>query len=433
MLLSLSDRRGIVVAASLVTILLLPLGAAAQTGSESPDAGPSTEAAGTGAPGTETGDRCANWHTTPDLGQRQGPLAVRAGSQLSDAAFNVEVEAIPTACTLSSATLAELGDAGAIFKSFGITQVFQAGDRNGDAIALNGNDPAGPAPVGPDLVSIFFGRTPELTRREGIARGIALKKLASVSFGAPPRQWLGKGGAFELTYLRGSVLDTATPHSFEIGFMGEDPDKTVPATLAEIDPLVGVRRLVTFYTTRLAGKQRPFVGVTDFGSTKHGPYGTQFYNAPATAFAVVLGDGVVLGYPAGFDPLGMRPMMFDNNTGTFDIGSAPDGPMAFIPPSGSAPSVFDDLYMVVQHTGSSSIGIKIDDVPYPAFSGPSTGGGSSRRATSGRGRPRRCWTSPLTSAAIPTRSSRCRGPAAGPGSSTRGRSPNNRVSTPTAT
>ncbi len=65
-MLSLSGRRGTVVAASLVTILLLPLAVAAQTDSESPDASPATET------GTKTGDQRAAWQTIPDLAQRRG-------------------------------------------------------------------------------------------------------------------------------------------------------------------------------------------------------------------------------------------------------------------------------------------------------------------------------------------------------------------------
>jgi hypothetical protein len=117
-------------------------------------------------------------------------------------------------------------------------------------------------------------------------------------------------------------------------------------------PLAGVRRLFTYgQAPQDGGDALRFVGESDFGSRKLGPDGqTQYYNVQRARFmGLESSDAIVFLVPGDLDPLGFRVSTYDPETMAWDLVSAPGGPLAFLPPSGSAPGMFDFAGLYLNH------------------------------------------------------------------------------------
>lgn len=232
-------------------------------------------------------------------------------------------------------------------------ELFESVDRDpADAFRLDGAPIEGTPDPAADIQRVHHGRF--TIDRKGAGQ---LSKVVgsgeyrdAVVFGVPPKQ-LFKPGEFDLFAIDLAGDPTTDPSGnriFQIVFMGADPLKTVASTIPETNPLAGGRHVVTIFQQPGDAPDRALL--SDFGSRKLGPDGqTQYYNAPARVMTLTTPEGIVVITPAGLDPIGYRVEAFDARVGAWDILGAPDGPMAFLPVDGSAPSTLQLPILQLRH------------------------------------------------------------------------------------
>lgn len=232
-------------------------------------------------------------------------------------------------------------------------ELFESVDRDpADSFRLDGAPIDGTPDPATDIKRVHHGRF-TLDRREAreLMRVVRSPELRDqVVLGVPPGQ-LFKPGAFDLFAIDLAGDPTTDPSGnriFQLVFMGADPLKSVASTIPETNPLAGGRHVVTIFQQPGDAPDRALL--SDFGSRKLGPDGqTQYYNVPARVMSLTTPEGIFVITPAALDPIGFRVEAFDATTGAWDFLGAPDGPMAFIPQDGSAPSTLQLPVLQLRH------------------------------------------------------------------------------------
>lgn len=391
--------------AAALAALVLVTGVAAQDASPEPrpdPVGPPAPTptihvlpAGTPAPGTtrqpppgrslplEPSDptRCELWQEDQAPEATRPKLALLPG--LGMAAAAVDVQGAEVMCDLERQVTDDMA-AGTpvLFALLGGLQAQELAalvDAPDDLIRLDGTDATGMADGALDIRGARTGQV--RLDRDGardvrrFLRSEALPEDVTAIVGRAPADWV-KQGTYDVM-----VLDLAGDPSvpadharyWQLGFQGGDAARTVPVAIPTASPLAGVRHLLTLVQTPDGdGGADWFLGHSDFGSQKVGADGSRYYNAPVNAAAFLADERLVFLYPHAIAPLGSRPMTYEPGSGTWDLVSAPGGPLAFLPPDGSAPGMFDLAGLILEHepvelpAGIDGLGMSESPLPWPS-------------------------------------------------------------------
>jgi hypothetical protein len=261
-------------------------------------------------------------------------------------------------CTLATLTG---GDLGADYPDLPIpppivdpaTTVFRTDDPIGDQFRLeDGSVPRGSDPA-TDIEAVYHAPI-DLTRLDArlLQRWLAREasRDALVVSGQPLRRVIRPGDWYwyYLDTVGEPTTDPDDPRAYQIGFQGP-PRRSVPAVIPETNPLDGTGDTVHYRQDPTEdGDIRHSALQTDAASRRTGADGSVYYNTPPGHVVIVAPEGVQFLVPARTDRLGAyRPMAWDSST--WDFGSTPEGPTAFIPTAGHAQDVFDWVALMLRH------------------------------------------------------------------------------------
>ena len=275
------------------------------------------------SPGRGAASRCALWDQEATEAMTIG-LALQAGTVRSDMPMTADGIQVITECRLPERPAADMADllgpeGQAIVDAFGDSTYREVADAVGDGFHIDGSPFTDPPDPALDVIGAFQGRVTLNGRRARQTRA-ALDDLVDsgvrVTSGTGSFDFL-EAGDYDLTFLRtaGSFYAKIPgPRTWQIGFMGNDPDRTVPTRIPDTVPLSGARHVVTYGQYLLDGDPTRAAGLSDFGIDDLGPGGTQYYNVPGEVIVIETPNGPLFITQASLNPLGYRPMTYDGTT-----------------------------------------------------------------------------------------------------------------------
>jgi hypothetical protein len=140
----------------------------------------------------------------------------------------------------------------------------------------------------------------------------------------------------------------AEPRAYQIALQGP-AGRSVPSFVPRTNGLEGAQHILHYrQDPDGTGDVRHSALWSDAGSNRPGVDGTFYYNGQPRFLVILNADGIQFLGPKAEDQLGaFRPMAWDSRT--WDYGSTPEGPMAFIPTDGEAPGIFDWVGLGLAH------------------------------------------------------------------------------------